>query len=62
MSLDATEVRLTRLGSLELREGGEVYLRGWQGCTGCSCRDVAILALASAIEMHNEEGWQRETG
>lgn len=59
MSLDATEVHLTRYGSLELHEGGEVYLKGWEGCTGCSCRDVATLALAAAIEILQEElRWQ----
>lgn len=59
MSLDATEVKLTRYGTVEMREGGEVYLNGWQGCTGCSCRDVATLALAITIERLQEElRWQ----
>jgi hypothetical protein len=54
MSLDATEVHLTRAGRLEL-EGGEVQLIGFEGSDGCSCRDVAVLALSYAIGVLQSE-------
>lgn len=49
MSLDATEVKLTKVGTVEMRADGEVYLQGFKGSAGCSCRDVATLALVWAI-------------
>lgn len=53
MSLDATEVSLTRYGKVEI-EGGEVILTGFEGYN-CTCRDVAALALVSAIGLLQEE-------
>lgn len=53
MSLDATEVYLTKVGKVEI-EGGEVILIGFEG-RNCSCRDVAALALSYAIGVLQEE-------
>jgi hypothetical protein len=49
VSLDATEVKLTKTGSLQISPDGEVYLTGFVGSEGCTCRDVATLALVWAI-------------
>lgn len=48
MSLDATETRLTEIGSLVIDADGSVMLAGFKG-DNCTCRDVATLALAWAI-------------
>lgn len=48
MSLDATEMNLTRCGKVEIALGGDIYLTGFEG-NNCSCRDVAVLALSWAI-------------
>lgn len=53
MSLDATEVGLTRIGRVEI-EGGEVTLRGFDG-HNCTCRDVVALALSYAIGVLQSE-------
>jgi hypothetical protein len=58
MSLDATEVKLTKTGKLTLREDGSIYLTGFDG-ENCTCRDVATLALVWAIGRLQEElEWQ----
>jgi hypothetical protein len=54
MSLDATESSLTRTGEVHMLESGEIYLTGFDG-EGCTCRDVATLALVWAIGKLQEE-------
>lgn len=55
MSLDASEVKLIKTGSVEMRADGTVYLTGFEGNGNCTCRDVATLALVWAIGRLNAE-------
>lgn len=48
MSNDATPIKLTGLGRVIVDADG-VTVEGFAGCSGSSCRDVAILAAAWAI-------------
>lgn len=50
MSLDATEVKLTKTGRIEINEDGFVVLSGFAG-ENCSCRDVAVLAMCHGLEV-----------
>lgn len=54
MSLDATEVRLTKIGTVTIQPDGEVLVKGFQG-ENCSCRDVCVLALTHAIQVLSRE-------
>lgn len=47
MSLDASKSKLTKIGTIKMKDGC-VYVNGFEG-ENCSCRDVAVLALAWAI-------------
>lgn len=48
--LDANEARLTETGSVTVRTDGRVrvVVEGFSGA-GCTCRDVAALAMVWAI-------------
>lgn len=54
MSLDAEISRLTKLGNVTIygnpKYGIQVIVKGFEG-ENCSCRDVAVLACAWAIEV-----------
>jgi len=51
-------VKLTKTGSVEMRADGSVYLEGFEG-DGCTCRDLATLALVWAIgKLQEELMWQ----
>lgn len=54
MSLDATHSYLTRIGTVTVDEKGVVYLKDFDG-EGCTCRDVATLALARTIGVLQKE-------
>jgi hypothetical protein len=48
VSLDATEVRLTKRGKVTIFANGDIEIEGFHG-KNCSCRDVAVLAMLWAI-------------
>lgn len=54
MSLDATDVRLTKIGKVEIDKDGFVTVSGFEG-KNCSCRDVAVLAMVRAIRVLSKE-------
>lgn len=54
MSLDANPVRLTATGQLLITRDGKVEISDFAG-DGCSCRDVAALALVWAIGLLQAE-------
>lgn len=54
MSLDATKIELAKYGSVLIEPSGRVSVVGFAG-TNCSCRDVAVLAMAHAIEVLSAE-------
>lgn len=54
MSLDATEVRLSRFGKVVINADGTVDVSGFDG-ENCSCRDVCVLAMVHAMQVLSRE-------
>jgi hypothetical protein len=54
MSLDATNVRLTRVGRVVVNHDGSVDVSGFDG-ENCSCRDVCVLAMVHAMQVLSRE-------
>jgi hypothetical protein len=54
MSLDATHSYLTKMGGVSIAADGHVRVEGFDG-DGCTCRDVATLALVWAIGVLQKE-------
>jgi hypothetical protein len=54
MSLDAEESRLTKIGTVTIKPDGMVIVKGFNG-EGCTCRDVAVLAVTHAIQVLSRE-------
>lgn len=54
MSLDASDSRLTQFGRViwDARDG--IRIEGFDG-EGCTCRDIAALALVHAIKALNDD-------
>lgn len=48
MSLDASLVKLTQHGTVTIKPNGQITVEGFKG-DGCTCRDVAVLAMLWAI-------------
>lgn len=54
MSLDAGKSRLTKFGRVIWDAEKGIFIEGFDG-ENCTCRDVAVLALAHAVRALNED-------
>lgn len=54
MSLNATKVRLTKIGTVTIESDGTVLYKGFRG-DNCSCRDVGVLAMVHAMQVLSRE-------
>lgn len=54
MSLDAEEVKLTKIGTVTIEPDGTVLVKGFDG-ENCSCRDVCVLAMVHAMGVLSRE-------
>jgi hypothetical protein len=54
MSLDADEVKLTKIGSVTIEPDGFVRVEGFTG-DNATCRDVCVLGMVHAMQVLSRE-------
>ena len=54
MSLDANPAILTAIGTITIEPDGNIRIDGFDG-DGCTCRDVAVLAMTYGIGVLQRE-------